>query len=312
MKSDPKKGLFSGLRLMRSKLSSSLSAGDRETMLSSLETRLIEADTGTATARSVVAGVRLRSGGKVSLREVGSAIREEIAAVLGNLCGSRPQVVSKPHVVMLVGGNGNGKTTTAAKLAYQAAKRGELVVLAACDTFRAAAKEQLAVWSAELGERVRVVKGGGEPGAVAYGAVSSALAKGDDLVLVDTAGRQTTNKGLMEEVRKISRAIGKALPGAPHETVLALDANTGQNALSQIESFDAALDLTGLVITKLDSTARGGVILTVALSNPKPVLFVGVGEERDALIEFDPGDFAEALLHDRALSLDNNPPANGS
>ena len=288
--------LFGGLARMRNKVTDALSASELDDIFDDLETMLLEADAGTATARAIVARARNKAGSQANLETAGQAIRAEFAEVLAKLHGTRPQSNGKPHVILLVGSNGSGKTTTAAKLAHQAASRGQTVVLAACDTFRAAAAEQLRSWSEFLGAKARIVTGAKDPGAVAFAAVSSARAKADDLVLIDTAGRQTSNKGLMAEASKIARATAKALPGAPHETILAIDANTGQNALTQIAAFNTALTLTGIVLTKLDSTARGGAILAAAENNPCPVLFVGVGEDREDLLKFDATEFANALL----------------
>ncbi len=286
-----------GLARMRGKLADALSAEDEEQLYRQLERGLLAADAGTSAARSFVAATRKRAGSHPSLAEAGSAVRAEFASVLDMLSQSEHRPQAQPHVVMLIGANGSGKTTTAAKLAKHAVAQGKRVVLGACDTFRAAAPEQLEAWAQRLGERVRIVIGAKDPAAVAYNAVTAAAAAGEaSLAIIDTAGRQSNNRALMAEAAKIKRAAGKALAGAPHEIVLTIDANTGQNALAQLASFDEAVGVTGIVLTKLDSTARGGVLLAIAMSNPKPVLFVGVGESDDDLLPFDPGEFAGALL----------------
>jgi fused signal recognition particle receptor len=214
-----------------------------------------------------------------------------------------------PTVIMVAGVNGAGKTTTIGKLTRHLAEGGCKVLLAAADTFRAAAREQLAVWAgrAELGEaaaqRVAIVaQEGGDPAAVAFDAVQAGRARGCDVVIADTAGRLPTQLHLMEELKKVRRTIGKAQAGAPHEVLLVVDGNTGQNALAQVQAFDAALQLTGLVVTKLDGTAKGGVLAAIArwgaqrAGGPVPVYFIGVGEKLEDLQPFDAREFAQALL----------------
>jgi fused signal recognition particle receptor len=210
--------------------------------------------------------------------------------------------VHRPFVIMLAGVNGSGKTTSIGKLAHYFQARNKSVLLAAGDTFRAAALEQLASW----GERNKVAviaQKGGDPAAIIYDAISAAVARGTDVVLADTAGRLPTQLHLMEEIKKVKRVAAKALPGAPHEVMLVLDANIGQNALAQVRAFDAALGVTGLVLTKLDGTAKGGVILAIAHerfsgggARSIPVRFVGVGEGLEDLRPFRPQEFVQALL----------------
>ncbi|HEX8009492.1 MAG TPA: signal recognition particle-docking protein FtsY, partial [Casimicrobiaceae bacterium] len=209
----------------------------------------------------------------------------------------KPFVVGpeRPFVVMLAGVNGAGKTTSIGKLARWLQTQGLMVLLAAGDTFRAAAREQLQAW----GERNRIhviAQRGGDPAAVMFDAIAAARARGIDVVLADTAGRLPTQPHLMEELKKIRRVIAKAQDGAPHETLLVLDANTGQNALAQVAAFDAALGLTGLVLTKLDGTAKGGVVAAIAGTYPVPLKFIGVGEGIDDLHPFAAADFVDALL----------------
>jgi fused signal recognition particle receptor len=202
----------------------------------------------------------------------------------------------KPHIVLIVGVNGSGKTTTIAKLAHRAIESGEKVIMAAADTFRAAAGEQLEIWAERVGAELIKQTSGSDPAAVAFDAVKSALAHNTDLVLIDTAGRLQTKTNLMEELKKIKRVVGKAMEGAPHEVLLVMDATTGQNGLSQIELFNNAVGLTGIVMTKLDGTSKGGVLVAAAEKYGIPIKFVGLGEKRDDLVEFDPQSFAEALV----------------
>jgi fused signal recognition particle receptor len=202
---------------------------------------------------------------------------------------------AKPYVILVAGVNGSGKTTSIGKLAKWLQAQGTSVLLAAGDTFRAAAREQLAVWAERNGVPV-VAQASGDPGAVVFDALGAARARGTDVVIADTAGRLPTQLHLMEEIRKVKRVAAKAQAGAPHEVLLVLDANTGQNALAQVRSFDDALGLTGLVITKLDGTAKGGVLCAIARERPVPILFVGVGEGIDDLRPFAAREFAEALL----------------
>jgi fused signal recognition particle receptor len=199
-------------------------------------------------------------------------------------------------VILLVGVNGAGKTTTIAKLASRYKDQGKKVLLAAGDTFRAAAVTQLEMWGRRVGVPVYKGKDGAKPSAVIFEAIGQASSQGLDVVLADTAGRLQTKQPLMEELRKIRDACGKALPGAPHEVLLVLDATTGQNAISQAREFRETLDLTGVVLTKLDGTAKGGVILAVAEEFKLPVRFIGVGERGDDLREFDARDFVDALF----------------
>jgi fused signal recognition particle receptor len=201
----------------------------------------------------------------------------------------------RPFVIMLAGVNGAGKTTSIGKLAHYYQTRGKSVLLAAGDTFRAAAREQLAAW----GERSRIsviAQKSGDPAAVIFDAVKAAIARGTDVVLADTAGRLPTQLHLMEEIKKVKRVIAKALPGAPHEVLLVIDANTGQNALAQVRAFDDAIGVTGLILTKLDGTAKGGVIAAIARERPIPVRFAGVGEGLDDLRPFSAQEFVAALF----------------
>jgi fused signal recognition particle receptor len=222
-------------------------------------------------------------------------LKAALAELLAPL--ERPLVVTdaRPFVIMLAGVNGAGKTTSIGKLAKHLQGQGLSVLLAAGDTFRAAAREQLAVWGERNGVAV-IAQEGGDPAAVMYDAIAAARARGIDVVLADTAGRLPTQLNLMEEIRKVRRVIQKADPTAPHETLLVLDANTGQNALAQVKAFDDALSLTGLVLTKLDGSAKGGVVAAIAKQHPVPLRFIGVGETVDDLKPFVVAEFVDALF----------------
>jgi fused signal recognition particle receptor len=223
------------------------------------------------------------------------ALKDAIAELLAPLERKLEVGKAKPFVIMIAGVNGSGKTTSIGKLAKWLQLQGRTVVLAAGDTFRAAAREQLVVWGGRNGVPV-IAQASGDPGAVVFDALGAARARGADVVIADTAGRLPTQLHLMEEIRKVKRVAAKALEGAPHEVLLVLDANTGQNSLAQVKAFDDALGLTGLILTKLDGTAKGGVVCAIAKEKPVPVLFVGVGEEIDDLRPFAARDFAEALV----------------
>ena len=264
-------------------------------VLEELEALLFGADLGVKTAESLLESVRSKaSGGDASqLRQV---LREAILEKLRRVEAPAPVMAAKPYVVLVLGVNGSGKTTTIGKLAARYRAAGQRVVMGAGDTFRTAAIEQLEIW----GERVdcEVVKGqpGGDPAAVAFDTVKVAMARGFDVAIIDTAGRLQTKAPLMEELRKIARVIGRDCPGAPHEVLLVLDANTGQNAISQARIFTEAAGVTGLVLTKLDGTAKGGVLVGLADEFRIPVRYVGVGEAPEDLRDFDAEEFVDALF----------------
>ncbi len=273
-----------------------------DSLYEDLESALLMADAGVEATEALLEELKARvQQTRVTHRE---AVRELLADILARqlrpLEGRLDVGVHTPTVVMVAGVNGAGKTTSIGKLTRHLADARCKVLLAAADTFRAAAKEQLEVW-ADRNQVQIVSQQGGDPAAVAFDAVSAGRARGSDVVIVDTAGRLATQANLMEELRKIRRTIGKALAGAPHEVLLVVDGNTGQNALSQVQLFDEALGLTGLIITKLDGTAKGGVLAAVALwsrgrAKPVPVYFIGVGEKLEDLQTFDAREFAQALL----------------
>jgi fused signal recognition particle receptor len=224
-----------------------------------------------------------------------SALRQLLLELISPLEAPLAVEENKPFVIMMMGVNGAGKTTSIGKLAKYFQSHGKSVLLAAGDTFRAAAREQLVEWG-KRNEVDVIAQEKGDTAAVIYDAVNAAVARGTDVVLADTAGRLVTQLHLMEEIKKVKRVIGKALDGAPHEVLLVLDANTGQNALSQVKAFDDALGVTGLILTKLDGTAKGGVIAAIARNRPIPIRFIGIGEGIDDLRPFSAEEFVEALF----------------
>ena len=264
-----------------------------------LEATLITADIGVDATQSLLDTLqkKVRREGLTEASDLQSALKEALVDLLTPLQAPLDVTPHKPFILMLAGVNGAGKTTTIGKLAKLYQAQGLSVLLAAGDTFRAAAREQLQVW----GERNNVTvvsQEKGESAAVIFDAIQAAQARGIDVVLADTAGRLPTQLHLMEEIRKVKRVIEKAAPGAPHEVLLVLDANTGQNAVTQVKSFDDALGVTGLVLTKLDGTAKGGAIAAIAKARPIPVRYIGVGESVDDLRPFNAREFVEAVFTD--------------
>jgi fused signal recognition particle receptor len=275
-----------------------------EALFEDLETALLSADCGVEASRALIE--RLRAKVRKDRISDGAALKTALEDALLEIVTplQRPLKVSPaaPCVIMIAGVNGSGKTTSIGKLAKWLQSQGKTVLLAAADTFRAAAREQLEAWGARNGVSV-ISQQNGDPGAVVFDAVNAARARGIDVVIADTAGRLPTQLHLMEEIRKVKRVLAKAHPGAPHEILLVLDANTGQNALAQVKAFDEALGLTGLILTKLDGSAKGGVVAAIALIRSKqpaqqaiPLYFVGVGEGVDDLRPFTAREFVEALL----------------
>jgi len=268
-----------------------------EALYEELEARLIEADAGAAAAASLIE--TLRKAQRDKRLEDGAALEDELKAALVALLSPLEKAVeparAKPFVILLAGVNGAGKTTTIAKLTRLFQSQGLSVLLAAGDTFRAAAREQLAEWGARHGVTV-ISQEKGDSAAVIFDAIQSARARGIDVVLADTAGRLPTQLHLMDEIRKVKRVMAKADPAAPHETWLVLDANTGQNAVRQVAAFDDALGLTGLIVTKLDGTAKGGAVAAIARERPVPIRFIGIGEKAEDLRPFRAAEFVEALF----------------
>ncbi len=266
-------------------------------MLESLEEVLIQADLGVETALKVTASMAEgRFGRRLSVPEIKRLLADEVTRILDPVARPLPIYASRPQVVLVVGVNGAGKTTTIGKLAAQFRAAGKSVMIAAGDTFRAAAVEQLQVWGERAGVPVMTAPQGTDPASLAYDALERARAEGADLLLIDTAGRLQNREDLMAELSKILRVLRKLDPEAPHNTLLVLDATTGQNALRQVEIFQKMANVTGLVMTKLDGTARGGVLVALADRFGLPIHAIGVGEQIDDLAPFDPEDFAAALV----------------
>jgi fused signal recognition particle receptor len=255
-----------------------------------LEEALIQADVGVPATAELVR--RLESRGEVG--DLGEALTEEVAALLGD--SPTLDVEGAPAVILVVGVNGTGKTTTIGKLASKLAEHGHSVIVAAADTFRAAAEEQLEIWAERAGADFVGSERGGDPAAVAYDAIEAAQARGRDVVIVDTAGRLHTQTNLMEELAKVRRVIAGRLDGEPHEILLVVDATTGQNGVQQAKLFAEAAGVTGVVLTKLDGSAKGGVAIPIAYELGLPVKLIGVGEQLDDLRPFDAQDFARALV----------------
>ncbi len=271
-----------------------------EAALEEIERILIEADTGVDAALHLVETLRERVRAEGLPEEgVNRLLKEEILRML-KAPAAQAQAIDPPpeapRVILVVGVNGVGKTTTIGKLAARYAADGKRVTLAACDTFRAAAIDQLAVWADRAGAHLVRHQPGADPASVAFDALAAARARGTDVVIVDTAGRLHTKVNLMEELKKVCRVIQKAQADAPHETLLVLDATTGQNAVAQAQQFHATLGLTGIVLTKLDGTAKGGIVIAISRSLNIPVRMVGLGEGIDDLQDFDPEAFADALF----------------
>jgi fused signal recognition particle receptor len=290
--------LKAGLARTRAQVSGLFGGGKIDAALyEELETALLCADAGVAATQFLLENLRqqVRKKGLTERPQLKVALQEALTGLIAPL--ERPLAAEghRPFIIMLAGVNGAGKTTSIGKLAKYFQAQGKSVLLAAGDTFRAAAREQLAIWG-ERNEVAVITQQGGDPAAVIFDAVQAARARNIDIVLADTAGRLPTQLHLMEEIRKVKRVIAKADATAPHEVLLVLDANTGQNALSQVKAFDDALGLTGLILTKLDGTAKGGVIAAIARERPVPIRFIGIGEGIDDLRPFLARDFATALL----------------
>lgn len=271
-------------------------------MLEQLEELLIASDMGVDTALRVSANIAEgRFGKKVSTQEIKQILADEVARIMETVAKPLPLYPQTPQVVLVVGVNGSGKTTTIGKLASQFKEAGKSVVIAAGDTFRAAAVEQLQVWGDRAGVPVLTAPEGSDPASLAFDAMTKAQEMGADLLMIDTAGRLQNRQDLMEELAKIVRVIRKKDESAPHNTLLVLDATTGQNALSQVETFQKLADVSGLVMTKLDGTAKGGVLVALADKFGLPIHAIGVGEKIDDLAPFDPKEFAQALTGSESL-----------
>ena len=266
--------------------------------LDDLEATLIAADLGTTTTREVLDALRERATHKQigDVNELKRLLKEQIAGILNGASNVPVRRVNGPEVVLIVGVNGTGKTTTIGKLASLLRGQGKTVLLCAADTFRAAAIEQLEIWGSRTGVEVIKTKPGGDPSAVLFDSLSAAKARGTDYVIVDTAGRLHTKQNLMAELEKMRRTAQKVIPDAPHETLLVMDATTGQNGLQQARQFTQSADVTGIVLTKLDGTAKGGVVVAISRELGVPVRYVGVGEKASDLLPFDSQSFVDSLF----------------
>ncbi|MBW2568122.1 MAG: signal recognition particle-docking protein FtsY [Deltaproteobacteria bacterium] len=276
-----------------------LFAGDRkidDELLEELEELLITSDIGVQTSMELIQRISKKSSDISNADQLKESLKKEIVSLFGAQTPAHENIKSKPHVVMVIGVNGTGKTTTIGKLAAKYTSAGKKVLIAASDTFRAAATEQLTIWADRAGAEIVKHKDNADPAAVAYDSIEAALARDIDIVLVDTAGRLHTKVNLMEELKKIKRTISKKMPDAPHEILLVLDATTGQNALSQATLFNDAIGVTGIALTKLDGTAKGGIVISICNSLEIQLKYIGIGEQINDLQDFDPVQFANALF----------------
>jgi fused signal recognition particle receptor len=294
--------LTGGLAASREKLAGALTDVFRRRTLDDaaveeLESALLGADVGVAATAYLLDDLRMRYRRAGADADPRALLREALVALVKPLEKPFAVGVERPYVIMVAGVNGAGKTTSIGKLAKWLQSQGHSVLLAAGDTFRAAAREQLAVWG-ERNNVAVIAQAGGDPAAVAFDAVGAGAARGIDVVIADTAGRLPTQANLMDELAKVRRVIGKAMAGAPHAVLLVLDANTGQNAVAQVAAFGRAVPLSGLVLTKLDGSAKGGVVAAIAREHPVPLAFIGVGEGVDDLRPFVASEFVDALLPD--------------
>lgn len=300
-------GLFSrlksGLRKTREVLNTDInqlftsSKPIDETLFEELEELLVTSDLGMDITLEMIQRIRKKAHGLATANQLKQVLKDELMALFPESrekIGEKP--LAKPQVIMIVGVNGTGKTTTLGKLAMRYTRQGKKVLIAAADTFRAAAIEQVEVWAQRAGASIVKHKEGADPAAVAYDAVEASLARGVDIVLIDTAGRLHTQKNLMEELKKIKRSVHKRLNTAPHEVLMVLDATTGQNALAQAKIFHEAVEITQIALTKLDGTAKGGIVAAIAGTMNLPITYIGVGETIEDLQEFDSKRFINALF----------------
>ncbi len=279
-------------------------------VLDNLEEALVGADVGIETTVKIISQIekRVAADKYLNTSELNKILKEEIEKILVDASNESSYTnyelptSHKPHIILVVGVNGVGKTTTIGKLAHNFSRAGKNVLLGAADTFRAAAVDQLTIWSERTGVAIVKKEMGSDPASVAFDTVNSALAKNADVVLIDTAGRLHNKAHLMDELTKIKRVIQKVIPNAPHEVMLVLDGSTGQNALEQAKHFTAATDVSALTITKLDGTAKGGVVLAIASQFKIPVKFIGVGEKAEDLLVFDKKEFVDSLFDNKSLA----------
>lgn len=288
---------LSGTRLVFNRIAGLFQSGkEREATLDELAEALIMADIGAATSEKLIDNIRRRTSKDAPSAELIKALKEELKAVLDGSAGGPGPGNVFPSVILMVGANGGGKTTSAAKLAAKATASGKKVVMAAADTFRAAAQEQLVIWGDRL--KVPVIKGqyGADPAAVVFDAAASFKARAADLLIIDTAGRVHTNLNLMNELEKVERIVKRELPDAARESLLVLDSSIGQNAVVQAREFLKFSGLTGIVLTKMDGTAKGGVVVAIAGELGLPIRYLGVGEQPEDLVDFSADEFVEAIL----------------
>ena len=301
-----KKGFFNRLKRGLSKTREILTTdidelftGNRkldDELLEELEELLITSDIGVSTTMDIMDTISKGASEIKNAHDLKQVLKDIIGGIIGQTTPIPETTPEKPHIVMVVGVNGVGKTTTIGKLAARQTARGKKVLIAAADTFRAAAIEQLTIWAERAQADIVKHKDNADPSAVVFDSIEAALSRDVDIVYIDTAGRLHTKINLMEEVKKIKRTIAKKLPQAPHEILLVLDATTGQNAISQATLFNEALNITGLALTKLDGTAKGGIAVSICSTLNIPLKYIGVGEQINDLQDFDPGTFVEALF----------------
>lgn len=299
-----KQGLKKSAQLLRTDIRDLFKREGRlvdDALLDELYERLIRTDMGVQAAGAAIDEVRTQYRGRVvHLEDVVEVFKQKLKSLLAQPESPLALASQGPTVIMVAGVNGSGKTTSIAKLAYLLKSQGKKVVLGAGDTFRAAAVEQLTIWAKRLGVEIVTGVSGSDPASVAHRAVATALEQGAQVCIIDTAGRLQTQQNLMQELTKIHRVIGKLIPDAPHEVLLVLDATTGQNGISQAKHFTDAVRCSGIILAKLDGTAKGGVVVAIRQQIGLPVKFVGVGEQSDDLAEFDPESFVEAMFADLA------------
>lgn len=307
---EQKEALDQGLQKTKtsflSKITKAIAGKDTvdEEVLDNLEDALVGADVGIDTTVAIIERIeqRVKKDKYIGTQELNSILQEEMMGILshssaGDQRGFELPAEKKPYIILVVGVNGVGKTTTIGKLAYNFKKNNKSVLLGAADTFRAAAVDQLTIWSERTGVPIVKKEMGSDPSSVAFDTVQSAIARDVDVAIIDTAGRLHNKAGLMEELSKIRRVISKKIPGAPHEVLLVLDGSTGQNALEQAKQFTAATDVTAIAITKLDGTAKGGVVLAIANQFKIPVKYIGVGERMEDLQLFNKAEFVDSLFN---------------
>jgi fused signal recognition particle receptor len=298
------KALSSTRKSLQNKLRMLFGRKIDEQLLEDIEEILFEADLGSSSIKEIMQSVKkhLKEQPDASLETLLKVLEESLFSEISGLSHSWVFSDHKPTVIVVIGANGSGKTTSIAKLAHAFASSGKSVLLAAADTFRAAALEQLDVWAQRL--NINVVKGNynADPASVAYDAIAASIARSNDILLIDTAGRLENRQNLLRELEKIQRSCQKALPGSPHEVLLVIDATIGQNGIEQARAFHQAMGITGLILTKLDGSAKGGIVIAIQKQLGIPVKFIGIGESLDSLIPFEPKAFVHSLLFDDELS----------